>query len=124
MRRRGVRPGRAAQAPSTIEIEGEAANDRGTSSATGSEQIAVEAGSFYFSPTLITGPPGQQIELAVTAAGDGGTHNISLPEQSIDQDLTPTAGASLQVTMPTSGTVVFFCSFHRDRGMLGGLTAA
>ena len=91
---------------------------------TGPEQVAVDAGSFFFSPTLITGPPGTEIEMDFTTGADPTTHNVSLPEQSIDQDLAPDSVVGITVTFPQMGTVVFFCKYHRERGMLGGLTAS
>jgi plastocyanin len=32
--------------------------------------------------------------------------------------------AEVSVTFPQSGTVTFFCEYHRASGMLGGLQAA
>ena len=118
-----MRSGPRPQAPNTIQIDGEEATDRGTFGVTGPDQVPVDAGSFFFSPTLITGPPGTEIQLDFTTGGDQ-THNFSLPDQAIDQDLTPGSAVGVTATFPDMGTLVFFCKYHREQGMLGGLTAA
>jgi plastocyanin len=119
-RRRTVRP----QQAGTIEIDGEAAEDHGMYSLTGAETLSLTANDFYFEPTLITGPPGLQFQVELVTSGDT-PHTFTLPEQEIDQQITGPGGVpAFTVTMPASGTVRFFCTFHRDRGMLGGLIAA
>ena len=112
------------QAPRTIEINGEAAADHGTASIAGQDAATLVAGDFYFEPTVLTGEPGQVVQVAVRvveAAEE--THNLTLTEQEIDQDLGST-DTTVELTFPRTGVVAFFCKYHRDRGMLGALAAA
>ena len=115
------RPQRVQQ-PGTIEIDGQSATDRGLYSATGSEEVAVAAGNYFFEPTVITGSPGLELQLAVSAAS--GRHNLTLEAQEVDEELPAGSTVRVSVTVPESGTLVFYCAYHRDRGMVGGLTAA
>ena len=113
----------APQAPRTIEIDGEEARDHGAYGVTSFEQVALIANDFYFEPTLITGPPGLAIEINVTS-NVATRHTFTLPEQRIDEEIAGSgSGAAFGVTIPETGTVKFFCRYHRGQGMLGGLTA-
>jgi hypothetical protein len=43
-------------------------------------------------------------------------HNISIPEQAVDQDIEPGSTVEVSVTMPSAGVVPFFCKFHAALG--------
>ncbi len=114
---------RAAPGPQrvrTIVIEGETANDGGTTSVSGSAEIVAK--DFAFSPTLLIGPAEQAIVIDLTVQGDG-VHTFTLPEQGIDEELAAGSSTRVSAAFPDMGTLVFYCRYHRDRGMLGGLTA-
>ena len=111
------------QRAGTIVIEGETANDAGTYSVGGSETLEMSARDFAFSPTLVLGPPDLAIEIDLVAEGEG-THSFTLPEEGIDQDVAGGETVRISATFPDTGTFVFFCKYHRERGMVGGLTAA
>jgi plastocyanin len=119
-----VQSGNGPQAPGTIEINGEAATDRGTYSVTDFEKVAVNTGNFYFEPTHVTGPPGLEIELDFVTDSDPTQHNVTLPEQGIDEEIPPDSIVGVFASFPESGTLVFFCKYHRGQGMVGGLTAS
>ena len=114
---------REPQRVGTIVIEGETANDGGTTSVTGSDPIEVTASGVAFTPTLLIGPPEQEIEIDLTVAGEG-THTFTLPEQGIDEEVSPGTTSRVTAAFPDMGTLVFFCTYHRERGMVGGLTAS
>jgi plastocyanin len=119
-RRRVNRP----QQPGTIEIGGEAARDHGMVTVTSPQQpLSVTAGEFYFEPTLLAGSPGLEIQVQVAAAA-GTAHSFTLPEQQVDAEIAGSASAPITVRFPDSGIVRFYCRYHRDRGMVGGLVAA
>ena len=111
------------QRAGTIVIEGETANDAGTYSVAGSETLEMTAREFAFSPTLVLGPPDLAVEIDLVAEG-GGTHSFTLPEEEIDQDVAGGETVRISTRFPDTGTIVFFCKYHRERGMVGGLTAA
>ena len=88
-----------------------------------SEKVEVELDDNYFEPTTIKGTPGQQIRLQLENEG-GAEHNFSLDEQGIDQDVDVGQDGEVDVTIPDSGELEFYCKYHRDIGMTGKLEAA
>jgi plastocyanin len=106
----------------TITINGEQANDHGTKDASGMTEVSVELGDeFYFEPTILKGTPGQQLSVELESE-DTLTHNFSLEAQNISQDVAGGLKATVAVTFPQSGNLLFFCRFHRNRGMIGELS--
>jgi plastocyanin len=107
----------------TMKIGADTANNHGTESVAGKSESSVELDDFYFEPTVITGQPGQQVKLELENEGDT-THNFSIDDQNIDQDLASGKDAEVTVTLPQSGIVEFYCKFHRTQGMAGELKAS
>jgi YVTN family beta-propeller protein len=96
--------------------------DHGTKDEKGQAELDLEADDYYFAPTFLRGEPGQKLTLEIE--NESGTlHNISLPEQHIDTDIPPKGKVRVDVTIPPSGVVHFFCKFHRALGMHGELLA-
>ena len=104
----------------TITIEGQSANDHGEADVSGKSEADVEIDDFYFEPTVLTGSAGEEVTLHLENEGDT-THNFSISDQNIDEDVDAGDEADVKVTFPDSGTLVFFCKFHQGQGMLGGL---
>ena len=103
-----------------ITVNGEAANDHGTKDVSGGGSQSVEVDSFYFNPTVFTAHAGDK--LALTLSNESQTaHTFTITEQNIDKELAVGSKVTVTVTFPSSGTVLFFCRFHRSQGMLGGL---
>ena len=71
----------------------------------------------------MTGPGGLEIELDLITSSTT-TRNLSIPELDIDEDVTSSGIIGNFVTIPDSGTLTFFCKYHREQGMVGGLQAA
>lgn len=106
----------------TIQLsDGRLATDRGTGTVSGTT-ATVEAGEFFFSPTILTGPAGQEITLTVTNVGQA-LHNFSLPDQDVDVDVQPGQETEVTVTLPSSGALTFECKYHLAQNMLGELRA-
>lgn len=91
-------------------------NYRGQATASGAV-ISLTVGDFFFSPTCVTRlTPGS---VTLTVKNDSQTvHNVSIPEQRIDQDIPP--GQTVQVPVRAGRRpVIYFCKFHEASGMLG-----
>jgi plastocyanin len=105
----------------TIQIGADAANNHGTKTVAGSE-LEVELDDFYFEPTVVQGQPGQKVKLELKNEGST-EHNFSMDDQNIDQDLEDGEDATVTVAIPQSGTMEFYCKYHRSSGMAGELKA-
>lgn len=101
--------------------DGSLATDRGTATVSGAT-ATVEAGEFYFSPTVLSGPAGQEVTLTITNVGQA-LHNFSLPDQGVDVDIQAGQQATVTVTFPSSGAVTFECKYHLPQNMRGELRA-
>ncbi|MGH2709977.1 MAG: cupredoxin domain-containing protein [Actinomycetota bacterium] len=102
-------------------IAGEQATYHGDADVRGSSEFEIEADDFYFGPTVLEGEAGQTLSLALHNEG-GAAHTFTIDEAGIDEELQPDAEATVGVTFPASGALVFYCRFHRGSGMLGALS--
>ncbi len=98
-------------------------HSHGTKSVKGKNEFDLEADSFYFEPTFLRGDPGQKITLDVENDSSKDTHNITVPGQNVDMNIGPKQKVDVQVTVPQSGAVLFYCKFHTGQGMNGQLLA-
>ena len=108
-----------AEEAATIEIDGETANNEGTEAVSG-DSIEFEEDDFYFEPTVLTGEAGQKVTLEITNEGDS-EHNLTIEDQGIDEDTEPGETASVDVEIPESGLIPFYCAFHTAQDMRGAL---
>ncbi len=107
----------------TTTISGQASNDHGTKDVSGMSSVDVEQDDFYFEPTVLKGSPGQKITIELENEGNV-EHNFSISDQGVDQDVDAGEKAEVDVTFPQSGTISFFCKYHRSQGMAGGLAVS
>lgn len=113
--------GRPTQPANTVVLNGQVANDHGSDAVSASgERVIIEAGDFYFEPTVLTGPAGEAVFLQVVSGGQS-VHNLTAGE--VDQDVAAGESVDVELSFPDSGTLVFVCKYHRDRGMAGALVA-
>jgi plastocyanin len=107
----------------TITIGSDQANDHGTEDATGKSSFEIDANNdegFYFKPTILTGSASQSITLEIKNEGSV-PHNFSIESLGVDVTVEPGSSQQVDVKFPATGTVEFFCSFHRSLGMVGEL---
>jgi plastocyanin len=107
----------------TTTIGDVAANAHGTKDVSGESKVEVELDDDYFSPTVLEGTPGQRVTLELKNEG-GSEHNLTIGELKVDQDVEPGDEAEVEVTFPESGTLTFFCKYHRSAGMAGAFRTA
>jgi len=101
-------------------IAGVQAHDHGTKAVEDNGKTEVELDDFYFKPTVLEGKPGQTVTLELKNEGET-EHTFTIDSQSVDQDLGPGEEAEVDVTIPKSGVVSFYCKFHKSSGMAGAL---
>jgi plastocyanin len=111
----------------TITVNGEKANNHGSKEVSGASSLELEADNegndYYFNPTVLTGKSGQKLTITVKNEGDT-THNFSLDQEHINQDVQAGKEITVSVTFPKSGDLEFYCAFHRSLGMIGELTTS
>jgi len=106
-----------------ITIGSDQANDHGTQDATGKTTFEIEADNdegFYFNPTVLTGSANQSITLEIKNEGSV-PHTFTIDSLNVSETLAPGTSKEVDVTFPGSGTVEFYCQFHRSQGMAGEL---
>jgi plastocyanin len=107
----------------TTTIGDVAANDHGTKDVSGESKVEVELDDDYFEPTVLEGKPGELVTLELKNEG-GSEHNLTIDELKIDQDVEPGDEVEVEVTFPESGTLTFYCKYHRGQGMAGAFRTA
>jgi plastocyanin len=110
-------PGAAANAST---IAGLPANNHGTADVTGKSTVSIQAGNYYFEPSVLKGAPGQKLTLHVVNETST-AHNITVDPLHVNSDLDGHATIDAKVTMPASGVLSFWCEYHKSVGMVGGL---
>jgi plastocyanin len=101
-------------------IAGVNANDHGTKPVEDNGKTEVEMDDFYFEPTVLEGKPRQKVTLELKNEGNS-EHSFTIDSQNVDQELGPGEEAEVDVTIPKSGVVSFYCKFHKSSGMAGAL---
>jgi len=82
----------------------------------------VEMYDDYFKPKTITGKPGQTVKVELKNEGSN-EHNFKIVGQKADADVSPGKNATVSVVIPKSGTVQFYCEYHKGLGMVGKVQA-
>ena len=101
-------------------IAGVNANDHGTKAVADQGKTEIELDDYYFKPTVLEGKPGQKVELELKNEGQT-EHTFTIDSQNVNKDLGPGEEAEVEVTIPKSGVVSFYCKFHKSSGMAGAL---
>ena len=101
-------------------IAGVKANDHGTKAVEDNGKTEVELDDFYFEPTVLEGKPGQKVTLELKNEGQT-EDTFTIDSQNVNKDLGPGEEAEVDVTIPKSGVVSFYCEFHKSSGMAGAL---
>jgi plastocyanin len=100
------------------------ANTTASSSAGGSGTVKVQMVDDAFKPTTITGKPGATVTVALTNTG-ANKHNFKIDGQpKADADVDPGKSATATVKIPKSGSVQFYCEYHKGLGMVGTVKPA
>lgn len=110
----------AGAAANSATIAGLHANNHGTADVTGKSTVSIEAGNYYFEPSVLKGTPGQKLTLHVVNETST-SHNLTVDPLHVDKDLDGHATIDATVTMPASGVLSFWCEYHKSVGMVGGL---
>jgi plastocyanin len=78
----------------------------------------VEMYDDYFKPKTITGKAGSTVKIELKNEGQN-EHNFKIDGQKADADVEPGKNATVSVVIPKSGSVQFYCEYHKGLGMVG-----
>ena len=89
---------------------------------TGSGEVKLGMVDDKFQPTTITGKAGSTVKVELKNNGRN-EHNFTIESQKVDKDVEAGEDATVTVKIPASGTVQFFCEYHKGLGMTGTVKA-
>jgi plastocyanin len=93
-------------------------NEHGSATVKDGASVEIELDDFYFGPTYLTGPAGAKLTVELSNEGQK-NHTFTIDSAKIDQEIDPGKKATVQVTLPASGSLAFYCKFHVSGGMQG-----
>ena len=95
-----------------------------TKSVSNSKSIQIGMYDNYFTPKAITGKPGSTVTVELTNKGQR-EHNFKIDGQkAADADVEPGEDGKATVKIPSSGSVQFYCEYHKGLGMVGTVKAS
>ena len=83
----------------------------------------VEMYDDYFKPKTITGKPGSTVKIELKNEGSN-EHNFKIDGQKADADVSAGKRSTVSVVIPKSGSVQFYCEYHKGLGMVGTVKAS
>ena len=87
------------------------------------QTVEVTASDFSFTPATLTAEVGGSFNLVLTNAGDA-AHTFTIDEFDLDAEVAPGEETSVTVSPSESGEFTYYCRFHQDQGMEGGITVS
>jgi plastocyanin len=91
---------------------------------TSGNTISVGMSNYRFTPKVISGKPGATITVKLTNSSST-EHNFKIDGQpKADADVPPGKSGTAIVKIPASGTVQFYCEYHKGLGMVGTVKAS
>jgi plastocyanin len=85
-----------------------------------SGSVDIELSNFYIGPTFINVKGGTTLHASLKNAGKV-PHTFTIDSLNIDKTLDPGATATVDIKVPASGSLQFYCKFHRSLGMQGAI---
>jgi plastocyanin len=91
-----------------------------SSSQSGKSTSEIDMFDNYFKGKTITGKSGSTVKIKLKNEGSN-DHNFKIDSQlkQADADVKPGQTATVSVTIPKSGTLQFYCEYHKGLGMTG-----
>lgn len=82
--------------------------------------LDMDVQNFFFDPTFIRTVPGATVTLRLTNRGNT-QHTFNTDAPAIEQVLMPGDRKTIEIKLPESGVVNFYCKLHRTEGEQGAL---
>ena len=95
------------------------AEDHGSVDLSGSAPtVEMELDDTYFAPTTVRAEPGAVVTVELTNEGTR-VHTFTIDGTDVDATVDPGSTGRVEVTVPSSGDVPYYCRFHSEAGMRG-----
>ena len=104
-----------------MELEG-TVNDEGGTGEVSNGEVEMELDDFYFGPTFTQAEAGSAVTVSLFNEGDT-LHTFTIDSLGIDEEVEPGATVEVEVTLPDSGAIRYYCRLHADQGMQGAFYA-
>jgi len=89
-----------------------------------SSEMKMEMVDNAFEPKTITGKAGSTVKVELDNTGQR-EHNFKIDSQKgVDADVEPGEDGTVSVKIPASGSVPFYCEYHKGLGMVGTVKAS
>jgi plastocyanin len=82
----------------------------------------VEMYNNYFKPKVISGKPGSTVKIELKNEGST-EHSFNVDSQKIEKELEGGKNTTVSVKIPGSGSLQFYCKYHKALGMKGTIKA-
>ena len=103
---------------------GSSSNTTASNTSSGGKTIKIDMHDNYFQGNTITGKPGSTVTVQLKNVGQR-EHNFKIDGQkAADADVKPGASGTATVKIPSSGSVQFYCEYHKGLGMVGTVKAS
>lgn len=90
----------------------------------GGDTVNLVAKDFMFEPTTITATAGKPVTVTIKNEGQA-EHNFSIESLKVNKDIEKGESQTVTFTPTQSGTVQFFCEYHKtSHGMVGSLNVS
>lgn len=93
--------------------DGNGANEGGEAENGAEDSVTVTAENFSFDPQTIDAGAGAEVEVTFENR-DSATHSFTITDLDVDLEVEGGESDSVTFTAPDSGSVDFFCRFHRQ----------
>jgi plastocyanin len=95
-----------------------------SSSSSSSGEIKVDMVDNAFEPKTIAGKAGSTVKVELKNTGQA-EHNFKIDSQKgVNADVGPGEDKAVSVKIPASGSVQFYCEYHKGLGMVGTVKAS
>jgi plastocyanin len=80
--------------------------------------VDMEVQNFFFDPSFVRTAPGATVTLRLTNKGNT-DHTFNVDTPAIEESLKPGDQRTIEIKLPESGVVNFYCKLHRTQGEQG-----
>lgn len=104
-----------------VQLEGTVNDEGGTGEVSG-DTLEMELDDNYFGPAYTRAEHGTTVMITLSNEGEA-PHTFTIDELGVDEEVEPGDTAEVEVTLPDSGAVRYYCRFHAAAGMQGAFYA-